>query len=125
MAITKDVGRQYPLVATVLFDFADIPAQATYEAIDLPGNALVTGGVLEVITVDAGGGTVAVKIGSVVLLAATASTPASRTFITETDVATAAPDTVDVAVATANLTTGAYRLTIEYILIGRANEVNP
>lgn len=87
MAITKDSGRQWPLVAVVDFDYADIPAQATYEAIDLPAGAMVIGGVLEVITPDTGNGTIAVHIGSVVLLAANDYDAAARTFITETDVA--------------------------------------
>ena len=125
MAITKDAGRQYPLVAEVRFDFADIPAVATYEAIDLPAGAVIVGGLLEVITVDAGGGTIAVAIGGTTLLVATASTPASRTFITETPVALTAADTVDIVVATAVLTTFAGRLVIEYIIENRANEVNP
>lgn len=125
MAITKDASRQYPLVAEVAFAAADIPAVAVYEAIDLPGGAMVTGGVFEVITTDAGGGTVKVQIGSTELLAATATSAASRTFITETDVITTAADTVDVEVETAVLTTFAGRLIIEYIIDGRANEVNP
>ena len=122
MAITKDIARQWPLVAEVRFDYADIPAVAIYEAIDLPANAVVIGGLLEVITVDAGGGTIKVQVGSTVLLAATASTPASRTFITETAVATTAADTVDVEVETAVLTTFEGRLVIEYIILDRQNE---
>jgi len=125
MAITKNAGRQWPLVATVTMAAAAIPAVATYEAIDLPAGAMVTGGVLEVITTDSGGGTIAVHIGSTVLLAATNSTPASRTFITETDVVTTAADTVDIVVAAFVLTTAVVRLTIEYIIDGRANEVQP
>ena len=125
MAITKDSGRQWPLVAVVDFDYADIPAQATYEAIDLPAGAMVIGGVLEVITPDTGNGTIAVHIGSTVLLAANDYDAAARTFITETDVVTTAADTVDIVVATANLTVGTFRLIIKYIIDGRANEVNP
>ena len=124
MAITKNVGRQTPLVAIVDFDYADIPAQATYEAIDLPGGAIVTGGVLEVITPDTGNGTIAVHIGSTVLLAAADYDAAARTFFTETDVKAAAADTVDIVVATANLTVGTFRLIVEYIIDGRATEVN-
>ncbi len=125
MAISKNSGRQYPLVASVDFGFADIATAGTYEAIDLPGGAIVTGGVLEVITPDTGNGTIAVHIGSIVLLAAADYDSAARTFITETDVVTAAPDTVDIVVAVASLTVGTFRLVIEYIIDGRANEVNP
>ena len=125
MAITKDSGRQYPLVAIIDLNFTNIPAIAVYEAIDLPGGAMVTGGVFEVITVDSGSGTVKVQIGAVELLAATSTAAASRTFITETDVVTTAPDTVDVEVETAVLTTFVGRLIIEYVMTDRANEVNP
>ena len=125
MAITKNAGRQWPLVAEIGFTFAEIPAVAVYEAIDLPAGAIVTGGVYEVITADAGGGTVKVQIGAVELLAATSSAAASRTFITETAVVLTAVDTVDVEVETAVLTTFAGRLIIEYIIEDKANEVNP
>jgi len=125
MAISKNAGRQYSLVAEVGFDAVDIPAVAIYEAIDLPAGAMVTGGVFEVITTDAGGGTVKVQIGSTELLAATATSSALRVFITETDVVTTAVDTVDVEVETAVLTTFAGRLIIDYIIEDKADEVNP
>ena len=125
MAITKNTSRQWPLTATVTATAAQIPAVAVYEAIDIPGGAIITGGILEVITTDAGGGTVKVQVGSTELLAATATSAASRTFITETPVITTAPDTVDVEVETAVLTTAVIRITVTYILDGRSNEVQP
>ena len=125
MAITKSTARQWPLVAVVDFDYADIPAQATYEAIDIPAGAIVTGGILEIITPDTGNGTIAVHIGSTVLLAANDYDAAARTFFTETDVVSTAPDTVDIVVATANLTVGTFRLIVKYIIAGRTNEVQP
>jgi hypothetical protein len=125
MAITKEAGRQYTLVADVNFAAADIPAEATYEAVDLPAGAIVTGGTLEVITTDAGGGTIAVGIGADVLLAATATSSAIQTLFTQGSAELTANDTVDVTVATAVLTTFAGRLIVNYILDGRSNEVNP
>ena len=123
MAITKNAGRQYTLVADVDMTAAMIPAVAVYEAVDLPAGAIVTGGTLEVITVDAGGGTVKIQVGAVELLAATAVSSALRVFLTETPVITTAPDTVDVEVETAVLTTFEGRLTIEYVIDGKTNEV--
>lgn len=125
MAITKVSGRQYTLVADVDIAAADIPAVATYEAIDLPAGAIVTGGHLEVITPDAGGGTIAVAIGSDVLLAATATSSAIQTLFTQASAELTAADTVDVTVATAVLTTFVGRLVVNYIIDGRAHEVQP
>jgi hypothetical protein len=123
MAITKDVGRQYPLVADVDMTAAMIPAVAVYEAVSLPAGAIVTGGTFEVITVDAGGGTVKVQIGTDVLLAATATSAAIQTFFTQGSAELTAADTVDVEVETAVLTTFTGRLIVNYIIDGKANEV--
>jgi len=125
MAITKNTARQWPLTAIVDITAAMIPAVAAYEAIDLPGGATVIGGVLEVITVDAGGGTIAVAVGADVLLAATATSSAIQTNFTQSSAETTAPDTVDVTVATAVLTTFVGRLIVTYVLDGRSNEVQP
>lgn len=125
MAITKNAGRQYTLVADVDMTAAMIPAVAVYEAVDLPAGAIVTGGTFEVITVDAGGGTVAVGIGADVLLAATATSGVIQTRFTQGSAELAATDTVDVTVAAAVLTTFVGRLIVEYIIDGRANEVQP
>jgi hypothetical protein len=124
MAITKNVGRQTSLVASVDITAAMIPAVAVYEAVDLPVGAIVTGGTFEVITVDAGGGTVKVNVGADVLLAATATSGAIQTLFTQGAAEITAADTVDVEVETAVLTTFVGRLIVEYIIDGRANEVN-
>jgi hypothetical protein len=51
MAITKNAGRQNPLVAEVSIAFGDTPTTATYyEAIELPVGAKVIGGGLTVDT---------------------------------------------------------------------------
>ena len=124
MAITKNVGRQTVLVADVDITAAMIPAVAVYEAVDLPVGAIVTGGTFEVITVDAGGGTVKVNLGADVLLAATATSAVIQTFFTQGAAEITAADTVDVEVETAVLTTFVGRLIVQYIIDGRANEVN-
>ena len=53
MAITKDSARQYPLVAKVDVTYSDLTGlQATATAaIDVPANAVVTGGWVDVTTV--------------------------------------------------------------------------
>jgi len=124
MAITKNVGRQTVLVADVDITAAMIPAVAVYEAVDLPVGAIVTGGTFEVITVDGGGGTVKVNLGADVLLAATATSAVIQTFFTQGAAEITAADTVDVEVETAVLTTFVGRLIVQYIIDGRANEVN-
>ena len=125
MAITKNAGRQYSLVADVDITAAMIPAVAVYEAVDLPAGAIVTGGTFEVITTDSGGGTVKVNLGSDVLLAATATSSAIQTFFTQGAAEITANDTVDVEVESAILTTFVGRLVVTYIIDGRSNEVNP
>jgi hypothetical protein len=109
----------------VLITAAETPAATLYEAIDLPGGAKIISGELEIVTVDAGGGKIAVSLSGTALLAATASTPASRTAFTDTGAITTAPDTVDVTISVAVLTTAVYRLTVEYTIDGRSNEVQP
>jgi hypothetical protein len=123
MAITKNVGRQTSLVASVDITAAMIPAATVYEAIDLPTGAIVTGGHLEVITVDAGGGKIAVAVGADVLLAATATSGAIQTLFTQAAAEITAADTVDVTVSVAILTTFVGRLVVEYIIEDRATEV--
>ena len=51
MPITKNRGRQSPTEAWVVFNFADAAPSGTFqEAIDLPPNAVVTGGSVVVTT---------------------------------------------------------------------------
>jgi hypothetical protein len=125
MAITKNAGRQWPSVAEVSFGYADIAAQGTYEAIDLPAGAQVIGGFLEVITPDTGNGTIAVQVGSEVLMAAEDFDAAERSLFTAGSTEVTANDTIDVVVATADLTVGTFRLVALYVIADRATEVNP
>lgn len=126
MAISKDTGRQWPLVARVSFaGGTDVDAVGTYEAIDLPAGAQVTGGNLEVTTGFSGTGTIAVQIGSEVLIAASTQGSAAVVDFSGAGSAVAAGDTVDIVTAVAALTDGAATLTVEYVIDGRANEVQP
>jgi len=51
MAIVKNPDRQYPLRAKVAFVSADIATGVAAAAIDLPGGARVTGGLIAITTV--------------------------------------------------------------------------
>ena len=124
MAITKDPARQYPLAAQVTFTGGtDVGATGTYEAIDLPPGARVVGGNFRTTAGFTGNGTVAVHIGSVVLLAAADYDAAAAVPFTGLGPAGTAADTVDVVVAVAALTDGTGVLTVEYVIEDRSNEV--
>lgn len=134
MAITKDTSRQTPLVASVDFTYADIPTTATvYEAIDLPPNAVVLSGTLFITTAWNSGTTATVDIGD--------TTDPDRYTASPLDLTTTAPAglALDVAggksVSNASIdlttvfagtaaTAGAATLVVQYIIEGRANEVN-
>ena len=128
MAITKNAGRQYPLVAeAAILGGTEVAAQGTYEAIDLPPGATITGGFYEVTTTFTGTGTVAVHVGAVVLGVANDG-DALGVFpfaVAGYDIpTTTAADTVDAVVATADLTDGVGRIVVEYVIAGRAHEAN-
>jgi hypothetical protein len=82
MAITKDAGRQYPLVAKVDFTYANLTDATAVEAVDLPANAVVTGGHLTITTVfnSATSDTIAVSGGGVTFLGATDVTSTGATI---------------------------------------------
>lgn len=128
MAITKNAGRQNVLAAEVKFaGGTDVAATGTYEAIDLPVGALICGAQYEVTSTFTGTGTVAIQVGSEVLLAANAGDALGVTTAAEAgiDVPTlTAPDTVDAVVATAALTDGAAKIVVFYTIEDRATEAN-
>ena len=128
MAITKNAGRQYPLVAeAAILGGVNVTtvALSPYEAIDLPPGATITGGFYEVTTAFTGTGTVAVHVGAVVLGVANDG-DALGVFpfaVAGYDIpTTTAADTVDAVVATADLTDGVGRIVVEYVIAGRAHE---
>lgn len=128
MPITKNSGRQEPVVATVDFTFADIPTTAQINAaLDMPQNAIVIGGDLTVTTVWNTATSAALAVGDVTLgtryvaaadLKALGRTALTLTGFTHTNVQkeiTATPTYVGAAA-----TTGAARLTVTYIVKDRA-----
>lgn len=133
MAITKDSGRQSPLVAKVDFAVADLDAGAVtastvFEAVDLPANAIVCGGRLVITEVINGGGatTIAVSVGSDVLLAdQDVKTAVGEWPLVPTGTKYTVSDTadLDLALATSAATTGAGYLEVQYYIDGRACEV--
>jgi hypothetical protein len=131
MAITKDAGRQYPLVAQVTFTGGtDVAATDTYEAIDLPPGARILNGSFYTPGGFTGNGTIAIQHGTNILIAAAdydAETNAVFDLTTD-DSAYAqltAADTIDVVLAVAALTDGTGTITVTYLIDGKADEVNP
>lgn len=127
MAITKNAGRQYPLVAeAAVLGGDEVTVTGTYEAIDLPAGATITGGFYEVTTAFTGTGTVAVHLsGAVVGVANNGNATGVFPFlVADLDglTTTTAADTVDAEVATATLTDGVGRIVVEYIIADRAHE---
>jgi len=125
MAISKDSGRQYPLVATVTFvGGTDVTAVASYPAIDIPAGSTVTGGYVEVtsafdatLDINVGDGDTANLYASAVNGAA-----AGRTALTLTGKSYAANDTIGVGIAVVAATAGAGKLVVEYVTTDRSNE---
>lgn len=132
MAISKNTGRQWPLCAVVDIAFSDIPTTATfYEAADLPGNARVIGGALVVKTAFDTGTTATLSVGD---------SGAAARYLSATDIKTAGTTVfdfstddgsapLDVGVTGAYVgtaaTAGAVQLVIQYVIDGKANEVQP
>ena len=131
MAITKNGGRQYPLVAEVDFTFADLATGVVYPAIDIPGNAVVVGGELVITTAFNTGTSAALAIGDDIATTRYASAidakAAARTALTRTGYRYTAPNTIDIIatlVGTA-ATAGAGTLRVQYVIKDRAQEVQP
>ena len=132
MAITLDSGRQYPLVAVLevgyaMLDAGAVTATTVFEAIDLPVNAIISGGRLVITEVINGGGatTIALIVGSDVLLAdQDVKSAVGEWPLTPTGTEYTVSDTVDIdlALATSVASTGIGYVEIEYYVDGRANE---
>lgn len=142
MAITKDAGRQSPLVARVAFSYLDLGAAVTASrivpAIDLPAGAIVLGGYVKVLTAWAGTTAATVDVGdggdpdrysaSAINLMATAGTTVALSVangVAGAGYEYTAPDTIDldVVLTVADASAGSAELVVEYIIDGRANEV--
>lgn len=128
MPVTKNAGRQAPIVAWVDFTFADIPVTATvYDLIDLPPGAIVIGGDLVVTTawntattatLSLGDASAATRYGATIDLKAAARTELTPTGFVHTPTEKAIRGTT--AFAGAAATAGAARLRVDYIVKGRS-----
>lgn len=137
MAITKNAGRQWPLVAYVDVALADLTSGSAVAAIDIPPGADIISGVYDVKTAFDSGTSDAVVIQT------NESTPTA--LVTDADAQAAVTTaftipagglrvpttetgfTVDVKWTGAGTaaTAGAIRLKVTYMVDGRANEVQP
>jgi hypothetical protein len=128
MPLTKEVARQYPLVAVIELTFADLAAGANLAA-QLPPGAIVVGGEITVNTVfdsttntlsigDAGSAT---RYASAVNLKSAARTALTLTGYKVTD---ANKDLLFTYAETgAAATAGAATVVLNYVVAGRAHEV--
>lgn len=132
MTITKKPGRQEVIAATADFNYADLTSGAYASAVDLPGNAIVVGGHLAVTTIFNSATDDKFSIGDQVgSAAATANTYAAQSAditaagavpIVATGKKYTEPSTVGVVWTGTGAapTAGAGRLTVLYIVDGRA-----
>jgi len=135
--LTKKADRQYALTATadliwsdaVVGGVAGAVGTTAVAAVDLPANAIVTGGFVVVDTVWNSSGTTTFAIGDGTTAdrykTATTLKTAGLTALVPTGFKYTAPDTVDITVVVAGSTAsaGAGRLVVTYIVDGRGNEV--
>lgn len=126
MSITKKSGRQSPLVAMVDINFSDIANGVAAAAIQLPGNAIVTGGDVTVITPFNSATSDAIAVGDAGsanrYLAAGNIHAAGQAALVPTGYAM--PNTGDLTVTWTGVgaapTAGKVRLRVEYVVDGRA-----
>lgn len=126
MAITKKSARQSPIVARVVVTLgtgADIGVQGTYAAIDVPANAIVIGGHINVS--DASTATVDIHVGDGVNDNRYADNidggATGLTALTITGYKYTTADTIDIMVDTADpAAAGQFELVVMYIVDGRA-----
>ncbi len=131
MAITKDTGRQYPLVAQADFLLGDLTSAAAVGAIDLPQGATIIAGELVIGTVFNSTSSDAIVIGD----SGTADRylgngngqALGRTALVPTGYTYTSPTTIHVKWTSGGgtPTTGAGTLRVTYTLDGRAHEVQP
>lgn len=132
MPIKKNSGRQEVIAATADFTFADIVSGAYQDAIDVPPGGIVTGGHLAITTLFNSGTTDQFSIGDKVGSAAAVNTTYAAQSADITAVGAVpivptgkkytAPGTIGVVWTGAGAppTAGVGRLTVQYIVDGRA-----
>jgi len=132
MAITKNPGRQWPLVAKVSFGFADFVGQSgvPLAAIDLPVGASVLDASITITEVFNSATTDLLEMaGSGITVGGADNGSSLGTYVTSTlnstAVAVATTVTIEWTGVGAIPTTGAGFGMVEYIMDGKANEVVP
>lgn len=123
--LTLNPGRQYPLVLTQAFTFANVAdAGVAVKVASLPRGAVILSGSLNVTTAFGAGNKIAIGFAG----AATAhgDLDVATAGIKNLTVTGTASDKVDL-IATPNnaLTAGAGVLTLTYVIVDRANEAQP
>lgn len=129
MTIQAPDTRQYPLVATVDFSFADFVSSVGAVACALPQNAVVTGGAIIIDTAFNGTVSVGAEVGDVGAAARYLSTTSvlatGRTALVPTgyQVENANRDVlIEITEGGTASTAGAGRLQVEYVVEGRSTE---
>lgn len=133
MPISKEVGRQYVLSAKVPFAFGDFGASGVIEpALDLPGGATVIGGELVITTAFNSGTSDVITVGDIGgtedrYATAVDGQAAARTALTLNGVGYSAPAVIgiDWTGVGAAPTAGAGYVDVQYVMDGRAHEVQP
>lgn len=133
----KDHGRQWVLSLFQEVAYSDLVEATAVEIADLPPNAVIIGGFVEVTEANNQGTSAVVDLG-----VTDGTTPAPTQFTTDTDLTTVATAMFPIAnvgvstgngmavIATATLvgtaaTAGKFRVGIQYVIADRANETQP
>jgi hypothetical protein len=122
MAIKKQAGRQEPALAVVSFTIGtggDITAAGTYPAIELPQDAVVQEGWLNVKTATSAGVTIAISDGTSTYLSATTAAATGLTELVPTGKTLTQQTNVNVVVVGSPTTLGTVELVVEYFQQGK------
>lgn len=133
MAISLSVDRQSPLYASADFALADVASGVFEVAVSLPENAEVVGGALVVTTAFNSATSDALDVGDagasgryLSVAAAAASLLVGRTALVPTGYRTVGKEPVGITwTGVGVVTTGAGRLEVEYVIVGRGTNVQP
>lgn len=126
MSITKNDGRQSPLVASVDVGFADFVSGTLEAAVELPAGAVVLSGNFNVTEAFDSGTSDSITVGDAAdedrYLTATDAQAVALTALVPTGLAVTGIDDVTVTLTSVGTaaTAGAATLTVEYIVPGRA-----
>ena len=133
MAISLSVDRQSPLYASADFVLADVASGVFEVAVSLPENAEVVGGALVITTAFDSATSDALYVGDsgatnryLTVATGLGSLPVGRTALVPTGYRTVGKEPVGVTwTGVGAVTTGAGRLEVEYVIVGRGTNVQP